>query len=101
MNNTICLAIHNRNILSVYYRGGYRTIEPFCYGINDNTGNELLRAYQIEGYSKSHQEVGWKIMIVKELKDINILNETFNKIREHYNPKDLAMHRHYCFVPKD
>lgn len=59
MNRAIVDAIQNSNILRFTYHGGTRIVEPFCYGTNKR-GNEVLRAFQIEGVSESEESFGWK-----------------------------------------
>ncbi len=42
MNSLICNAIANKNIIEFYYKGGIRLVEPHCYGIQKNSGNDVL-----------------------------------------------------------
>ncbi|VVB91529.1 Uncharacterised protein [uncultured archaeon] len=46
MKPLICTAISSKKIISFYYNGGFRTLEPFCYGVSP-AGIEVLRAYPI------------------------------------------------------
>lgn len=57
MNPIICSAIRSKQVIRLYYRGGFRMIEPFCYGAS-TAGSELLRAYQTGGYSESGSPSG-------------------------------------------
>ncbi|EHO40348.1 hypothetical protein Calab_0709 [Caldithrix abyssi DSM 13497] len=97
MNNIICSAISSRKILRFYYNGGYITVEPYCHGIG-RTGNELLRAFQIGGYSESGNPVHWKLFSVNKISNISITDEEFPGYRPEYNPKDPAMDKIYCCV---
>lgn len=57
MNKKICLAIESRNIVVFNYNSGSRKLEPYCYGLSKK-GKELLKAYQISGYSSSGKSEG-------------------------------------------
>ena len=46
-----------------------------------------LSGYQIKGYSKSGQSEGWKLFRVYDIECLQILDKTFEKIREDYNPE--------------
>lgn len=65
MHNMIIDAIHNQTCLEFYYDGGMRTVEPHCYGCGRN--GELLRAYQVCGYSESGNVEGWKTFTIGKL----------------------------------
>lgn len=38
----ICEAIKEHKIMRFWYNGGFRTVEPFCYG-RSTAGNDVLR----------------------------------------------------------
>ena len=59
MNNSICKAIKNRQLIQFKYSDKNRIIEPYCYGLS-NKRNEVLRGFQIQGGSASGEIVGWK-----------------------------------------
>ena len=97
LNELICNAIILKRIIHFYYNGGYRTAEPFCYGVSRN-GNELLRAFQTGGYSESGEPVKWKLFTVDKMSDIAITNEEFPGDRPEYNPNNSAMENIYCSI---
>ncbi len=97
MNSMICSAIRSKQVIRLYYRGGFRMIEPFCYGAG-TAGSELLRAYQTGGYSESGSPAGWKLIQVSEISDLTLTDEHFEGTRSGYNPKDPAMATIYCCV---
>jgi hypothetical protein len=97
MKPLICTAISSKKIISFYYNGGFRTLEPFCYGVSP-AGIEVLRAYQTGGYSKSGNHAGWKLFRVSEISNLKITDERFEDIRPGYNPKDPIIKRIYCCV---
>ena len=66
MNSIICSAIRSHNVIRFYCDGGYRTAEPFCHGAS-RAGNDLLRAYQIGGYSDSDDPVKWRLSRVDKM----------------------------------
>lgn len=97
MNPDICSAIESNNLISFYYDGGTRNVEPHCYGLSKK-GNELLRAFQVSGYSESGNPYGWKLFSVEKISDITIEDDTFDSPRPDYNPNDKAMSEIYCCV---
>ena len=97
MNRTICEAINSRQVIRFNYKGGLRTVEPFCHGIS-TAGNEVLRGYQTSGYSESGDPVGWKLFRVSEISNLTITDELFSGTRPGYNPNDSAMATIHCHV---
>ena len=97
MNQKICSAIRGKKIIAFYYDGGLRRIEPYCYGVTKKN-NEVLRAFQISGYSRSRKPIGWKLFSVSKISNLKILDETFQSIRREYNPKDPVMSRIFCRI---
>lgn len=95
MKPSICDAIKTRRILKIYYHGGFRFIEPHCYGLG-TSGNELLRAYQISGYSVSNDPRDWKLFKVAEIESLFITEDTFQNPRQWYIRNDSVMKLIYC-----
>lgn len=52
--------------LTIWYGGGPRLIEPHAYGLSKK-GRELLKAYQVSGYSNSGHPTGWKTFRVDKI----------------------------------
>ena len=97
MNEMICSAIRSRQVISFHYKGGLRTLEPFCYGASVQ-GIELLRAYQLSGHSESGNPTGWKLFRVSEISALAVTDRYFYGIRPGYSPADKAMATIYCCV---
>ena len=97
MNPMLCSAIHSKKVIRFYYNGGFRTVEPLCYGVS-TAGNEVLRGYQTGGYSESGNPIGWKLFRVSEISLLIITDEHFDGIRPGYNPNDSAMAIIYCHI---
>ena len=97
MNTAICAAIGARAVLQFYYDGGLRTVEPHCHGIS-SARNEVVRAYQTAGYSRSGKPVGWKLFVVADISKLQSLSLTFRKDRPGYNKNDQGMTRVHCSV---
>lgn len=89
MNTEIIVAINNMQLLQFYYDGGYRIVEPHCYGIT-TANNEGLRAYQTVGHSESGK-YGWKMFDLSKASDIDVLNENYTSPREGYKRGDKGM----------
>lgn len=97
MDAAICAAIRDRAILEFSYNGGTRTVEPYCHGIS-RAGNELLRAYQISGYSSSGKSAGWKLFDVSKINGLRQTGATFSSNRPEYTQHDSAMTSIYCRI---
>ncbi|MCX9009683.1 MAG: hypothetical protein OIN66_01050 [Candidatus Methanoperedens sp.] len=97
MNPVICSAIRSKQIIRFDYSGGLRTIEPFCYGVS-TSGNEILRAYQRDGYSVSGKPAGWKLFRISGVSNLTVTDEHFDGNRPEYRSKDSAMATIYCCV---
>ena len=85
MNPLLCSAIRNRRIVTFYYDGGRRTVEPYCHGASE-AGHDLLRGYQTAGYSKSGMSFGWKMFRLDELSGSAMTDEVFANTRPEYDP---------------
>ena len=91
----ICRSIRERKLLSIYYEGEYRRIEPHVYG-ESVAGNVLIRAYQIEGFSRSGESHFWKLFDQDKITFINLLDERFPGPRDDYKRDDPAIAKIYC-----
>lgn len=98
MNVTLCHAIHSKLVTKLYYEGEYRTIEPFCYGIS-KSGSELLRAYQVSGFSKHSEKIpDWRLFTVSKITNMEITGLKFIGNRLGYDRNDSAMAQIFCHV---
>lgn len=104
--NKIIKAIENKQKLTIYYIGdktisrGWRTIEPFCYGVNKK-GNPCLRAWQERGVSDSYPPgkskdplthvPGWRMFRIDGIKSLSVGWDKFKEPRPKYNPDDKDM----------
>jgi hypothetical protein len=98
MRRNICSAIDSRKVISFYYRGGIRFVEPFCYGIHKSFGNEVLRGYQVRGFSEFGEPFGWKLYPVDEISKLVITGDNFRDDRDYYNPNDPMMKEIICRI---
>jgi hypothetical protein len=97
MNPAICYAIENRFVLEFHYAGGMRTVEPYRHG-RSTAGNEVVRGYQVSGYSRSHTPSGWRLFDVAKLRELRSTGQTFPHNRPGYAAKDRAMRFVHCQV---
>ena len=95
MDARICRAISARSIVAVSYGGGTRTILPHTHGIS-RAGNEVLRAWQTGGFSRSGEPVGWKLFTVDEFAAWSPTGGTFPHAMPEYNAADRHMERVHC-----
>ena len=98
MNAVLCTAIRSRRIVTFYYDGGRRSVEPYCYGAS-GAGHELLRGYQTAGYSRSGAPHGWKMFRVADLSGLAITDEVFAINRPEYDAdREEKMATIFCRV---
>ena len=97
MNKEICSAIECRSIIQFYYDGGIRYVEPYCHGVS-RANNEVLRAYQIKGFSRSGQPSGWKLFEISKIINLQQTGDSFLSNRIGYNPNDQDFIMIHCHV---
>jgi hypothetical protein len=90
MEQTLSDAINTLKRVTIWYNGGYRTIEPHTLGFGANM-QMLLRAYQLDGHSNSDKPVAWKLLSVNKLRNVAANGETFASPRPGYCQGDKAM----------
>lgn len=91
----ICDAISKRLVLQFHYGGGLRIVEPYRHG-RSTAGNEVLRGYQVSGYSASRNPSGWRLFDVRKIGQLRAAPETFSGHRPGYAAKDPAMRFVHC-----
>ena len=91
MNSTIAQAVRERSIVTFWYDGLNRTVEPHTYGIHKDTGNEVLSGYQTGGFSHSGELPGWRLYSLSEISNLTVTGATFTSTRPGYNPNDSRM----------
>jgi hypothetical protein len=97
MNDTICEAIAARARMRISYGGGRRLIEPHCHGMS-TAGKDVLRAYQVSGFSRSGEHEGWKLFDVSKIQSMEVLTERFLTNRPGHDNADRQMSTVYCHV---
>lgn len=84
-------AIRDKEVITFIYKGGKRTVEPFTLGYHKTTDNLILRAFFISGYSSSGKYNEWKIYLVDEIENLELVGSNFRGTRVGYNPDDSDM----------
>ena len=77
MHHAITEAIKQRRVVSVFYDGHDRLVEPHVYGIN-STGHEAVSCYQIGVSSRSGKPEGWKELWISKLGAVTLTERTFS-----------------------
>ena len=94
MKILITQAIENRRLIEFVYDGGRRVVEPHCFGKNFK-GNEIVRAFQVDGYS-STGKMGWKLYDIAKVSSLLLLDDVFLNPRLDYVKGDKGMTIIYC-----
>ena len=82
-------AINERKRVRLLYDPGERIIEPHAYGFSSD-GNLLVRAFQVEGASASHEHHDWKLFREDHMGQSEISGD-FEEPRPGYKRGDKAM----------
>ncbi len=83
-NPQIALAIENRRVLSLVYRGQPMDFEPYLYG-RMLSGKDFLFGWQRTGSFAS-----WRLLWVLSARDIRLTQQTFDAPRPRYHTSGLA-----------
>ncbi len=92
----ICHAIKERIVIQFSYDGNIRIVEPFTLGYHKDTGNLVLSAYRVGGFSKSNSEPPWRLFVVNEISGLSLTNRQAASNRAGYNPNDKRMSSIIC-----
>jgi hypothetical protein len=84
-------AIRQRRLVEFTYDGLERVVVPAAYGRNNNTGNELLRGYQVRGRDAARPIPAWSVFRVDKIVGGRVLDEQFADDPPGYQPGDSAM----------
>jgi hypothetical protein len=89
----IASAIRQLRPIEFFYRGGYRTAEPYALGIvlTEHVDNLSLLCFQTGGFSDLLEVVGWKLYRVSDMEELEVLKEHFSGDRPGYDPDKLEM----------
>ncbi|WP_298303756.1 hypothetical protein [Flavobacterium sp.] len=95
MNQTIIEAIETQNLIEFYYEGELRVVQPYCYGVS-KAGNDVLRAFQVDGYSSSNK-MWWRMYAESKMQQIKSNNQNFTP-RSDYKRGDKDMVKIYIEI---
>ena len=95
MNQIICDAIQNRNLLKFTYHGYPRVMEPHAYGLSQK-GHEVIRCYQTGGTSSSGTVSPWRLVRVDQIVSLTVTKEHFVGERPGYKKGDKDMPTIFC-----
>jgi len=95
INQTIINAINNMEFLSFTYEDNPRVVEPHAYGMG-LYGADLLRAYQVGGYSSSGSLPKWRLFEVNKIYNLSPMGEKFNGVRRGYHRNNRVMEYIYA-----
>ena len=93
----LCQAIATKTVLAFTYEGHPRVVAPYCHGFT-RAGDEVLRAVQLRGSSRSGLFGSGKLWTVSKMRLVRTLAEGFVADDPEYEPNDVAMARVHCRV---
>ena len=83
-------AIENKQLLSFTYKDKNRLVEPYTFG-QSKQGKDTLSAFQIEGGADGEGDMCWRQFPLREMKNLKLLDEKFENVREDYNPENARL----------
>jgi hypothetical protein len=93
----LCDAIASRNIIRCYYEGGFRSAEPYIYGLSKDE-IEYVLVYQTSGVSSSAKPEGWKRLRVEKMDELIVSEEAYLENQPDYDPADVVIKTVYCRI---
>jgi hypothetical protein len=84
-------AINRRLLVRFSYDGFERIVIPAAYGLNQRTGNELVRAYQVAGSDATRPIPAWSLFNIAKVVGASTTGEEFHDIPPGYERNDSAM----------
>ena len=90
MELLIKTAIENKQLLSFTYKDKKRLVEPYTFG-QSKQGKDTLSAFQIEGGANGEGDMTWRQFALREMKNLTLLDDTFENVREDYHPDNAKM----------
>lgn len=91
IENDACRAIGERKIVTFYYDGTLRTVEPHLVGY-DHDGDLTLSAWQLSGGSGR----GFRAFHLRNATAFSITQQNFERPRPGYNRNDRSIGRFLC-----
>jgi len=95
MRALVCQAIEQGRVIRFHYDGGTRDVEPHVHGFGQD-GAELMRGYQVSGFSRSGQTTGWKLFRLDEVRAMALTDRSFASARDGYEPNDPLLASIHC-----
>jgi hypothetical protein len=96
MKKRLCDSIRDRRIIEFHYEGGIRVVEPHCYGLQRETGEEVLLGYQTGGHTRTGGVPDWRLYEVSRISGLKITDISFLGPRSGYNPEDPRFSEAFC-----
>jgi len=97
MELLIKTAIENKQLLSFTYKDKKRLVEPYTFG-QSKQGKDTLSAFQIDGGTTASGQECWRQFPLREMKNLKILDDTFENTREDYHVDNAKMNFIYWTV---
>ena len=91
MEHDICIAIRDRRLLEMTYKGNRRVVEPHTLGV-DSGGHRTLCAWQLSGGSGE----GFRDFHLDSMSGTSVLDEHFPGPRPGYRRDDKTLARVVC-----
>ncbi len=98
MNFTLIRAIQNKIVITFYYRGHLRFVEPHTYGVFKNSRQDALVGYQTLGGSNTGGIPAWRTFLINEIFNLDLSQNNFIKSRPGFRRDDPRMNVIYAQI---
>ena len=94
-----CQPILAKQLVSLVYRGGDRTLEPYLL-FATRAGDLVLHGWQVDGAWETTPPPHWANLTLADVTSIVPLDRTFTEPHPGDNPESPRFHRIICQVPR-
>lgn len=84
-------AIKDASNISMIYKFHQRIVEPFLIGTHRSSGNKVLVAWHVYGFSYSQNKPQWRLYRLDKMTETKIRPMAQRKNRPMFNPNDSRM----------
>lgn len=91
-----CVAIEARVLVTFRYDGLPRVVVPAAYGLRVDTGELVLRGYQVGGRSSSRRLPCWGLFRIERMEAARATDEPFSETPPGYRTGDQHISPIYC-----
>ncbi|WP_271896299.1 hypothetical protein [Candidatus Phyllobacterium onerii] len=95
--DTACQALREGKCLEVHYKGTTRIVEVHAAGVKKDQ-HQAVFGWQLRNMSKINDEPDWRLMSVKDMSSVRLLDQISDAPRKGYKHNEAGLERFICQV---